>query len=209
VVVNGSIIGGSSIAVSDENDRSIAALIQYGGFDYLWGSDLGGGESSADNACTGRSTSQKDLETPLIAALTGSSASALMRAGGLEVLSVNHHGSESSTNSLLMNTARPQVALIHVGNGQSSNFMLPRKAVVENVLFAMGPCITAPAALVLQTEEGNPAGTETSFAGFSVGDVKITTTGQGSFTVTATGRVHQGPVELQAAGLPRTLLIVP
>jgi beta-lactamase superfamily II metal-dependent hydrolase len=60
VARNGNIIGGGTIAVSDENDRSIAVLIQYGGFDYLWASDLGGG--SIDQACTGRSTSQTDVE---------------------------------------------------------------------------------------------------------------------------------------------------
>ena len=42
VAVNGRIIGGGTVSVSDENDRSIAVLIQYGGFDYLWASDLGG-----------------------------------------------------------------------------------------------------------------------------------------------------------------------
>src|SRR5256885_12737945 len=34
VARNGSIIGGGSVGVSDENDRSIALLLQYGGFDY-------------------------------------------------------------------------------------------------------------------------------------------------------------------------------
>src|SRR5207253_11478423 len=49
VANNGSIIGGGSVAVTDENDRSIALLIHYGGFDYLWASDMGGGSDS----CTG------------------------------------------------------------------------------------------------------------------------------------------------------------
>src|SRR5262249_46311640 len=40
--VNGSIAGGGTVSVSDENDRSIAVLVQYGGFDWLWASDLGG-----------------------------------------------------------------------------------------------------------------------------------------------------------------------
>src|SRR6266581_4623087 len=56
VARNGSIIGGGSVAVSDENDRSIALLIKYGGFDYIWASDMGGGP----DACTGRSTAQVD-----------------------------------------------------------------------------------------------------------------------------------------------------
>ncbi|HEV7573976.1 MAG TPA: hypothetical protein VGQ21_20975, partial [Thermoanaerobaculia bacterium] len=59
---NGSIIGGGSVAVTDENDRSIALLIKYGGFDYIWASDLGGGP----DACTGRGTAQLDVETSVI-----------------------------------------------------------------------------------------------------------------------------------------------
>src|SRR5256714_11133513 len=66
VARNGSIIGGGSVAVSDENDRSIALLIQYNGFDYLWASDLGGGSDS----CTGRSTTQTNVETSVIRAIS-------------------------------------------------------------------------------------------------------------------------------------------
>ena len=48
-------------------------------------------------------------------------------------------------------------------------------------------CVTAPPALVLQTEEGSPTGTNTSREGFCVGDVVIRTTGTGTFQVLATG----------------------
>jgi len=48
-----------------------------------------------------------------------------------------------------------------------------------------------------------PIGTETSLAGFSVGDITITATGQATFTVSASGRVHEGPNEVTEAGLPR------
>jgi competence protein ComEC len=206
VAVNGRIIGGATVAVSDENDRSIAVLIQYGGFDYLWGSDLGGGD--ADNACTGRSTGQNNVETPLIQAISPGGAAPLLTGAGVDVLYVNHHGSESSTNSAFMNLARPQVATIGVGAGQSSNFQLPRKSVIEGVLLAAAAaCVTALPAVVLQTEEGAPIGIETSFAGYSVGDIKVSTTGQGTFAVSASGRVTQGPNELFAAGLPRNFNI--
>src|SRR5712692_10384262 len=66
VARNGSIIGGGSVSVSDENDRSIALLIQYGGFDFLWASDLGGGSDT----CTGRSTAQVDVESSVIRAIS-------------------------------------------------------------------------------------------------------------------------------------------
>src|SRR5215510_12922586 len=76
VAVNGHIIGGGTVAVSDENDRSIAVLIQYGGFDYLWAGDLGGG--TIDQACTGRSTAQVDVETSVITAISPGGASPMI-----------------------------------------------------------------------------------------------------------------------------------
>src|SRR5437867_3819872 len=62
VARNGSIIGGGSVTVSDENDRSIALLIQYGGFDFLWASGLGGGSDT----CTCLSTSSARVESSVI-----------------------------------------------------------------------------------------------------------------------------------------------
>jgi beta-lactamase superfamily II metal-dependent hydrolase len=204
VARNGSIIGGGSVAVSDENDRSIAILIQYGGFDYLWASDLGGGSDS----CTGRSTAQTDVETSVIQAISPGGASPLISAGGIDVLHVNHHGSESSTNPTYFNGADPAVAIIGVGDGESSGWDLPRIDVVEHVLLAQSTsCVTAPPAFVLQTEEGNPIGSVASKAGYCVGNIKITTDGASTFTVSADGAVHQGPNELAAAGLPRSFTI--
>lgn len=203
VANNGSIIGGGSVSVSDENDRSIAVLIQYGGFDFLWGSDMGGG--SIDNSCTGRSTTQTDVETHVIQAISPGGANPLISSGGIDVLYCNHHGSESSTNKNWMNLSQPAVSVISVGAGQSSGWDLPRKDVVENVLLAQATaCITVPAAFVLQTEEGSPTGSLTSFAGYCVGNITITTNGVESFTVSGDGQVNQGPNEVAAAGLPRT-----
>ena len=204
---NGSIIGGGSVSVSDENDRSIAVLIQYGGFDYIWASDMGGG--NIDEACTGRFTSsQRDVETSVIQAISPGGAFPMISSGGIDALNVNHHGSESSTNMNWMNMSQPAVALISVGGGQGSNFELPRIDVVEHVLLAQATaCITVPPALVLQSEEGAPAGAQTSFAGYCVGNIKVTTDGVSTFTVSADGAVTQGPNELAASGLPQTIAL--
>ncbi|MBK7877052.1 MAG: hypothetical protein IPJ77_15115 [Planctomycetes bacterium] len=204
VARNGSILGGSSVAVSDENDRSLAVLVQYGGFDWIWASDLGGGQG--DSACTGRTTSQTDVETKVLQAILPGGAAPLVSANGIDVLHVNHHGSESSTNTNWMNLSRPSVAVISTGAGQSATFQLPRIDVVEHVLLAQSTaCVTAPAALVLQTEEGSPVGSLTSKAGFCVGDILITTNGVSTFTVSANGQVNQGPNEVALAGLPQTI----
>ena len=205
VARDGYIIGGGTVIVSDENDRSIALLIQYKGFDFLWGSDLGGG--SKDQTCTGRSTSQVDVETSVITAISPGGASPLIPSGGIDVLFVNHHGSESSTNKNWMNMSAPAVAVINTGAGQTSGWDLPRKDVVENVLLAKASsCITAPPALVLQTEEGAPAGVLLSTAGFCVGDIKISANGKGYYVVSADGAVTQGPNEVKDAGLPLTFI---
>jgi beta-lactamase superfamily II metal-dependent hydrolase len=201
---NGSIVGGGSVSVSDENDRSIAVLIQYGGFDYIWASDMGGG--NIDEACTGRFTSsQTDVETSVIQAISPGGASPMISSGGIDVLHCNHHGSESSTNKNWMNLAQPAVAVISTGSGQSSGWDLPRIDVVEHVLLAEATaCISVLPALVLQTEEGAPVGSLTSFAGYCVGNIKLTTDGVSTFTASADGAVTQGANELVASGLPRT-----
>ena len=203
VARNGSIIGGGSVSVSDENDRSIACLIQYGGFDFLWASDLGGG--SGDNACTGRSTSQTDVESAIVQAISPGGASPMISSGGIDVLYVNHHGSESSTNSNWMNYSQPAVAVISTGDGQTTGWDLPRKDVVENVLLAQATsCVTAPACDVYQTEEGNPVGSLTSLAGYCIGNITVTTSGTGTFTVNGDGAVTVGSSEVAAAGLPKS-----
>ncbi|HKA91134.1 MAG TPA: Ig-like domain-containing protein, partial [Haliangiales bacterium] len=151
---------------------------------------------------------QVDVETSVVQAISPGGAFPLISSGGIDVLNVNHHGSESSTNMNWMNYSRPAVALIGTGAGQTSGWDLPRIDVVEHVLLAQATaCITAPPALVLQTEEGSPTGSLTSFAGYSVGNVKVTTDGQLTFTVSADGHVSQGPNEVAAAGLPRTFAL--
>ncbi len=204
VAVNVDVIGFGSVpgALNNENDRSVCLLIQYNGFDFLACGDLGGGDD--DNSCTDRSTGQVNVETSLAQAIMPGGSNPLLSSFGVEVFHVNHHGSESSTNSDYMNLLTPTAALISVGAGQGSNFHHPRIAVVENVLMVQAPCITAPAALVLQTEEGSPTGAGTSFAGFSVGDIVITTDGVSDYTINANGMVNQGPNELATSGLPNT-----
>jgi beta-lactamase superfamily II metal-dependent hydrolase len=205
VAVNGSVQGVGAIqgGQDNENDRSIVLLVQYGDFDFVVTGDLGGGID--DQACTGRSTSQVNMESPLVKALMPAGANPKLSAYGAEVIHVGHHGSESSTNIDYMNILSPAVACISVGPGQGTDWYHPRIDVVENVLLAGVACVTAPAALVLQTEEGYPTGVKTSFAGYNVGDIVITTDGVSTYTISATGAVSQGPDERIAAGLPVTL----
>ena len=65
VVAVGDVIGVGRVEGSQkkENDLSVAVLIRYGNFDFIWASDLGGGDGDTD--CTGRETNQVNLETPI------------------------------------------------------------------------------------------------------------------------------------------------
>ena len=207
VAVDGEVLGFGPVtgAQNNENDMSIAVLIEYGDFDYIWAGDLGGGDD--DGACTGRSTGQVNVETPLAQALTPGGGFPLLSAEGVDVMHINHHGSESSTNSDYMGLLKPEVAVISVGAGQSSTWHHPRADVVDQVLLSQAACVAVPSALVLQTEEGSPTGSNTSFSGYCVGDVVITTDGFTDYFVSATGAVSQGPDERAAAGLPASFAL--
>ncbi len=204
VAANGTVLGSGAVsgATANENDRAICLLVKYNGFDFLLNGDMGGGDD--DIACTGRSTSQVNMESPTVYAIMPAGVTPFLSEYGVEVAHVGHHGSESSTNPDYMNILTPRVGCISVGAGQDASYMHPRVDVVEHVLLAGVPCITAPPALVLQTEEGAPVGANTSLAGNSVGDIVITTDGINSYTVGADGAVSQGPDERAAAGLPAT-----
>lgn len=209
VAVGGRILGTTTpFVVSNENDQSVALLISYGRFNLLMTGDLGGGEWAADRNCTGRTTSQKNLESLLARSLLPGGGASLLPDSGVDLMMVAHHGSESSTNRDWMNSLMPRVAVISVGKGQSRGWDHPRKDVVENVLLARGPCITAPSALVLQTDEGSPVGSETSTAGFVVGDVTVTTDGKTGYYVSGSGRVREGsPDERSQAGIVPSLFL--
>src|SRR5262245_66258039 len=107
-----------------------------------------------------------------------------------------------------MNYSNPAVAVIATGAGQSEGWDFPRKNVLENVLLAQATaCITVPAAFVVQFEEGSPTGSLTSFAGYSVGNIKIMTDGLSKFTLAADGQMREGPKEVEGVCLPSTFTV--
>ena len=204
VISAGKLIGGEFFDKLSENDKSIGLLFEYKGFEFFSAGDLGGGENAADKRCTNRSTGQKDLETPLAEAMVRHRL--LDRNKGIEVLHVSHHGSESSTNSAFMNLMSPSLAVISVGQNQSSNYQHPRYDVVDRVLLAGAPCINVYPALVLQTEDGLES-PKTSFSGYAVGDIVIIVPGDGTYMVTATGELKSKRDESKDANLPVTFKI--
>lgn len=204
VAVKGHIIDGSVVFIPDdkkyENDMSIVLLVKYKSFEFIAGGDLGGGQKAADKACTNRSTGQKDIESSVAQGLVNTGH--IDAEKGIEVLHVNHHGSESSTNSNYMNTLSPKVAIISTGEGQGANYEHPRKNIVEKVLLAEADCITAAPALVLQTDQNTSEKPKASSMGYTVGDIVIKTSGEDSFSILGTGRVqYYGNNETIQAGI--------
>ncbi len=99
LIINGQTTKGAlEIADDDENAHSMGLLISYGSFRYFTAGDLPGGGFSGDEQTT-------DLES-LVAPLVGS----------VDVVHVNHHGSNTSSNEFFMNSLNPTVALISTGD---------------------------------------------------------------------------------------------
>lgn len=116
---NGCVYGQSSVEEPklDENASSLSIVLNYGTFDYFIGGDLTGG---------GRTGSRRtaDLETPVAGVV-----------GRVDVLRLNHHGSETSSNAGFLGTLDPKVAIISVGNGGSnkSRYKHPRRSVLDRL----------------------------------------------------------------------------
>ena len=179
IAANGRVIGqATNYSGGDENDNSVALLIQYGGFKYIWEGDLGGA-ADAEDTCSGRTTSQVDVEVPMIRAILPGGSHPLIPAQSVDVIHVGHHGSMSSTHPVYVNLAEPQVALINTGHGQSSTWALPYTDTVDHVLLGgVSGCAGVPAPLVLQTEDGDQNyNGKRSTSGYAVNNIKVRTDG--------------------------------
>ena len=179
VVANGTVIGQTTQpSQADENDNSIALVIRYGGFSYLWEGDLGGAKDALDT-CSTRSSSQADLEVPMINAISYGAPHALLSAKGVDVIQVGHHGSESSSHPVYVKKTAPTVAIISVGQGESGTWALPYTQTVDGVLLSgVSGCAGVAAPLLLQTEDGDQNyNNQRSTSGYAVGNVLVRTDG--------------------------------
>lgn len=204
VASNGRVVGeAKGLKVRNENDRSISLFIRHGRFTYILDGDLGGGSEE----CTGRRTSQIDMQTRVARALI---AQGLMpEATGVDVLHVAHHGSESSTSAAYFNLMKPEVALISVGEDQG-DFRHPRQAVVDKVLLdrklarSLDCVVEPPVKAVLQTGKGAGTCAEddnascTSYSGSPVGNIVLSTDGKTNYTITVSK--PQGAKKLEGLG---------
>jgi beta-lactamase superfamily II metal-dependent hydrolase len=77
--------------LSDENDRSVVAVVHFGGFDAEFGGDLTDGVEGA----------------------------VAPRMSRVEVYKVHHHGSATATSTAWLSAIMPKIGIVSVGNGNS------------------------------------------------------------------------------------------
>lgn len=122
-------IGNVDIHPSKGNDLSVALVIRQGDFSYFIGGDLTGG---------GNNTT--DMESKVSA-----------RVGDVDVLHLNHHGSETSNNPDFLTALSPEVVVISVGDGGvNKRYKLPRQPVLDRVSSLTNP----PAVFLTNKGEG-------------------------------------------------------
>lgn len=97
----------------EENASSVAILIEYGSFRYLTAGDLTGGGFSGE-------IETKDLETQLAALVEP-----------VDVVHLNHHGSQTSSNDNYLDLLTPELAVISVGT--DNDFGHPHDAVIRRL----------------------------------------------------------------------------
>ncbi len=132
VAVNGRVSNGTTVAMPDENGRSVSFVLRHGSFSALLGGDMtGGGDLTAD------------VETP-VARLVGR----------VDLLKVNHHGSKTSSNGTALALWSPRAAFISVGTDNS--YCHPNQAVLDRLEETGARIFSTGAGMVTQDGSCNP-----------------------------------------------------
>ncbi|MCK6572031.1 MBL fold metallo-hydrolase [Myxococcota bacterium] len=119
VAANGRILDGTTIAVNDENDRSVGVLLEYGDFSYLTLGDMPGGGGGS-----------KRLEQAV--------ATAIADRLPIDVLHLSHHGSAASSQPDFLAAVAPVVAINSVGDSETcgpgfNTYGLPAQQAIDNL----------------------------------------------------------------------------
>jgi len=154
-----------------ENDYSIGAVISMGVFDEWIGGDLGGEYVASEFGYV-----YHDIELSVAAEV-----------GDIDVLKVNHHGSDHSSNPTFVNQLDPEVSIISVGD--DNTYGHPRQTVMDLVLATSD---------VYLTERGDPSINIGSAV--VAGDIVIKTSDGVNYTVNGTGYVATDPTRIDTDG---------
>jgi hypothetical protein len=166
--------GSSSLAV---NGRSVGLYVQYGGFDYLVSGDLTGNEAPY-------------VEQALRDLLIAISDSPI--GDPVDVLRINHHGSNSSSAQGYLSDLKPEVAVISVGDGNSYGHP------AQEVLDRLNNIYPDPLKHIYLTEEGEIGRDYHQIPhDFLYGTIVISTDGQTYSVTNSQGGVDVYSVDVQ------------
>ena len=154
-----------------ENDYSIGAIISYGDFDEWLGGDLDGQYYTSEFSYV-----YHDIEVTVADEVDD-----------VDVMRVNHHGSDHSSNATFINQLDPEVSIISVGD--DNTYGHPRQTVMDLLLATSD---------VYLTERGDP----TTDIGDAVvaGTVVVKTSDGASYTVNGVAYTATEPVRTDADG---------
>lgn len=146
------------LAPKDDNAKSIGLLLTFNKFKFFVGGDLGG------------ITKQKGIEDKVAPFL-----------GDIDVLRLNHHGSNTSTSLYFAQITKPEVALISCGNNTYGH---PRKSVFQNLKNVNNDID------IYQTSEGDTKSRYhklTTYDGKVSGNIVVRTDGDCFYSITGAG----------------------
>jgi len=156
--------------VDTENERSLCFLLSFGGFDYLIGGDVIGRTAGNENA---------KVEGAIGEYISTNGIS-------VDVLQVNHHGADNTSDADFLADIAPTVAIISVGDNNTHH---------HPYADALDRLATANVVAIYQTERGETQGAISDAVVerriISNGDIIVTSDGT-SYEVTATRRFSIG-----------------
>ena len=154
-----------------ENDYSIGAVISLGVFDEWIGGDLDGQFVASEFGYV-----YHDIELSVVAEV-----------GDVDVLKVNHHGSDHSSNATFVNQLDPEVSVVSVGD--DNTYGHPRQPVMDLILATSD---------VYMTERGDP--TVDIGSAVVAGDIVIKTSDGVNYTVNGIGYTATDPTRVDTDG---------
>lgn len=154
-----------------ENDYSIGAVISYGDFDEWVGGDLDGEFTASEFSYV-----YHDIELSVAAEV-----------GDVDIMKVNHHGSDHSNNPTFVNQLDPEVSIISVGD--ANTYGHPRQTVMDLILATSD---------VYMTERGDP--TINIGSALVGGDIVVKISDGVNYTVNGAAYVATEPVRIDTDG---------
>lgn len=119
--------------VDTQNERSLSFLVHFGRFDFLISGDLIGRRAGAENA---------EVELAVGQALRDDGVE-------IDVLHVNHHGADNTSEARFLDLIKPEIAIISAGNGNAHRH--PAAAALRRL-------VNAGVSRIIQTEWGSTTG---------------------------------------------------